>query len=156
MPGGLEWVLLAYRMPREPSTPRIAVWRKLRRLGVGQVVDGLVALPAGSRTREHLEWTAADVLDAGGEAFIWIGRMGSAASERQLIASMDAVVAADYQTVQVAAAAAATEDEGVRRRTLSRLRREIRKIGDRDHFASDERERTAQAVDGLASTLVDV
>ena len=28
-----EWVLLAYRIPREPSTPRISVWRKLRRLG---------------------------------------------------------------------------------------------------------------------------
>ena len=42
----LEWVLLAYRLPREPSTPRIAVWRKLRRQGAVQVLDGLVALPA--------------------------------------------------------------------------------------------------------------
>ena len=25
-----RWVLLAYRLPREPSTPRIALWRKLR------------------------------------------------------------------------------------------------------------------------------
>ena len=41
-----EWVLLSYRLPREPSTPRIAVWRKLRRLGVAQISDGLVALPA--------------------------------------------------------------------------------------------------------------
>jgi len=24
-----RWVLLAYRMPREPSTPRIALWRRL-------------------------------------------------------------------------------------------------------------------------------
>src|SRR5258708_1839751 len=30
----LQWVFLAYRLPREPSTPRIAVWRKLRRLGI--------------------------------------------------------------------------------------------------------------------------
>ncbi len=41
-----EWVLLSYRLPREPSTPRIAVWRKLKRLGVAQISDGLVALPA--------------------------------------------------------------------------------------------------------------
>src|SRR4051794_9204915 len=27
-----SWVLLAYRLPREPSTPRIALWRKLRAL----------------------------------------------------------------------------------------------------------------------------
>jgi hypothetical protein len=45
----------------EPSTPRIAVWRRLRRLGVVQVGDGLVALPADARTREQLKWVAEDV-----------------------------------------------------------------------------------------------
>jgi hypothetical protein len=34
MAGSIEWLLLCYRMPREPSTPRITVWRKLSRLGV--------------------------------------------------------------------------------------------------------------------------
>jgi len=48
-----EWVLLSYRLPGEPSTPRIALWRKLRRLGVAQISDGLVALPRGARTREQ-------------------------------------------------------------------------------------------------------
>ena len=56
-----RWVLLAFRLPREPSTPRIAVWRKLKRLGVAQLLDGLVALPLDSRNREQLEWLAADV-----------------------------------------------------------------------------------------------
>ena len=50
MPAHLDWVLLAYRMPREPSTPRIAVWRKLRKLGAVQLVDGFVALPADPMT----------------------------------------------------------------------------------------------------------
>lgn len=31
MAPSLQWVLLAYRTPREPSTDRVAVWRKLRR-----------------------------------------------------------------------------------------------------------------------------
>src|SRR6266540_843167 len=39
-----QWVLLSYRLPREPSTPRIGVWRKLERLGVTRLGDGLVAL----------------------------------------------------------------------------------------------------------------
>ena len=42
--GRISWVLLAYRLPREPSTPRSALWRKLRRLGAAQVLDGLAAL----------------------------------------------------------------------------------------------------------------
>jgi len=77
---GEEWVLLAYRLPRVPSTPRSAVWRKLRRLGVAQLGDGLVALPADARTRERLEWVAEEVTDHGGEAAVWLGRpLGDAA-----------------------------------------------------------------------------
>src|SRR6266498_4997956 len=53
-----EWVLLWYRMPREPSTPRIAIWRKLKRLGVAQLGDGLITLPADARTRGQLDWIA--------------------------------------------------------------------------------------------------
>lgn len=52
MPERLQWVLLVYRLPREPSTPRISLWRKLRRLGVAQLGDGVVALPLDARTRE--------------------------------------------------------------------------------------------------------
>jgi hypothetical protein len=44
--------MLAYRVRRQPSTPRIAIWRRLKRLGVAQLADGLVALPLDSRTRE--------------------------------------------------------------------------------------------------------
>jgi len=50
--GAGQWVLLSYRLPREPSTPRINIWRKLKRLGVVLISDGLVALPADARTRE--------------------------------------------------------------------------------------------------------
>ena len=51
----LQWVLLAYRLPRDPSTPRSALWRKLRQLGAVQVLDGLAALPLDARNREQLD-----------------------------------------------------------------------------------------------------
>src|SRR5213078_4943551 len=79
-----EWVLLCYRLPREPSTPRIAVWRKLKRLGVAQLTDGLVALPADARTREQLEWIAEEIIEAGGEASTWLAHPTSADQERTL------------------------------------------------------------------------
>src|SRR2546421_12744022 len=71
-----EWVLLAYRLPREPSTPRIAVWRKLRKLGAVQLVDGLVALPADAATVEAFDWLADEVVEAGAEAWAWQARAG--------------------------------------------------------------------------------
>lgn len=155
MGSSFEWVLLAFRLPREPSTPRITVWRKLKRLGVAQLVDGLVALPADARTREQLEWIADEVVEAGGSASVWLGRPGSAAQERSVAAVMAEAVAAEYRAV-IADADAATAAHGVeRRRTLGRLRRELHRIGQRDHFPPIEREQARAAVRALGD-LVEV
>jgi Protein ChrB, N-terminal len=148
-----RWVLLAYRLPREPSTPRIAVWRKLRRLGAAQLLDGLVALPLDSRNREALEWIADDVVDAGGEATIWIGALASAAQERELEARMANRIAAEYQRVVDEAGSLLAGDERGSRRSLQRLRRELRRIRARDYFPVAERERAMQAVEALAADM---
>src|SRR5215203_3660149 len=119
-----RWVFLAYRLPREPSTPRIALWRKLRRLGAVQLVDGLVALPATARTREQLDWLADEVVEAGGEAWVWVARAGSQGQERMLLARMASAVAEEYETVRAEADAAVGGDGGTRR-LVERLRREL-------------------------------
>jgi len=148
-----KWVLLAYRLPREPSTPRIAVWRKLRRLGAAQVLDGLAALPLDARNREQLEWVAEEIADAGGEASIWVGELASAAQERDLAARMADAVAADYRTVVAQAEEAREQPAGQRRRTLARLRRELRRIRSRDYFPPPEREQAQRALDELVSLV---
>lgn len=153
MASTLDWVLLTYRLPREPSTPRIAIWRRLRRLGVVQLVDGLVALPADARTREQLEWVAEEVVDAGGEATIWVGRPGSSGDERRLAAQMASAVAEEYQAVVAAAEEARTGGGRVDGRTLGRLRRELRRIERRDFFPPPEREAAHDAVRRLAAAV---
>jgi hypothetical protein len=150
----LEWVLLAYRLPREPSGPRVTIWRKLRRLGAAQILDGLVALPADARTREQLEWLADEVVEADGEAWVWLGRLGSASQERALAARMVELVAADYNAVIADAQASEREAEVARRRVVARLRRELQRIGRRDYFPSPRREHARDAVDRLAASVV--
>src|SRR5947209_11015496 len=108
-PSRTSWVLLAYRLPRDPSTPRSALWRKLRQLGVAQVLDGLAALPLDARNREQLEWLAEEVAEVGGEATIWVGELASAAQERDLARGMAEAVAADYRALIAAAAGARDE-----------------------------------------------
>jgi hypothetical protein len=144
-----QWVLLAYRLPREPSTPRIAVWRRLKRLGVAQLVDGLVALPFDARNREQLEWVADDVADAGGQATIWIGRLASRNDERSIVTDLAEAVSAEYRRV-IAEALAARDLEVVgRRRTLARLRRDLRRIRQRDYFPPAEAQQARAAVEAL-------
>jgi hypothetical protein len=149
----IAWVLLAYRVPREPSTPRSALWRKLRRLGAAQVLDGLAALPLDARNREQLEWLADEVVEAGGEATIWVGELGSAAQERELASRMAGAVADEYRLLIEQAAAARSQAPGQRRRSLGRLRRELRRIRARDYFPPPERELAQRALDQLVALV---
>jgi hypothetical protein len=141
----VDWVLLAYRLPRQPSTPRIALWRRLRRLGAVQLVDSLVALPLDERTKEQLEWLASEVDEADGEATVWVGTLTSRGQERELVRRMNAAVAADYRLV-IEAARVGPGD----RRTVTRLRRTLRAIRSRDYFSPPERARAERAVEALA------
>jgi hypothetical protein len=143
-----RWVLLAYRLPREPSTPRIALWRSLRRLGAALVSDGVVALPHDARTREQLEWLADEVVDNGGEASIWLADPATHAQERTIARRMADAVQVDYERV-ISEASAARDETTSPQRTQARLRRELRRIGSRDYFPSTIRDRAREAVESI-------
>jgi hypothetical protein len=152
MPTPGRWVLLAYRVPRVPSTPRIAMWRKLKRLGVAPLGDGLAALPLDSRNREQLEWAAEEIVEAGGEASIWLADPASAAQERELAARMERAIAAQYGEV-IEEARAAGRKRAPARRILLRLRRELGRIRRRDYFPPPERDDAHRAVEALAARI---
>jgi len=146
-----DWLLLAYRLPRVPSTPRSAIWRKLKRLGAAQLGDGLVALPADARTREHLDWIAEEVTDHGGEAMVWLGRPVDGTAEKTIIARMTAAIAAEYDAVaDEATSSMQVPDAVTRTRTAARLRRELHRIRARDYFQTPSHNKARAAVDSLA------
>jgi hypothetical protein len=149
-PGPGEWVLLSYRLPREPSGPRTTLWRRLKRLGVAQLADGLVALPADARTRESLEWLADDVLAANGTAGLWVARPETLAQERDLATGMAADRAQEYRDLAGSCRQAAAADPAERPRALRRLRGEWRAINRRDFFPPPEREVAAAALRELS------
>jgi hypothetical protein len=148
-----QWVMLVYRLPRTPSTPRISLWRRLRRLGVAQIVDGVVALPASADTREQLEWLADEVVQADGEATIWIAEPATAAQGRALARAMTDRVDGEYTRVGAEAAAAHAAAPAERRRTLARLRRELRRIEGRRHFPTPVEGSARAAVEALAKLV---
>jgi uncharacterized protein YdbL (DUF1318 family) len=145
-----EWVLLSYRLPREPSTPRITLWRKLKKLGVAQLADGVVALPADARTREQLEWLADEVIESGGQAGVWLARPSTAAQERELATQIADARAAEYDELATAASAACDLSPTARMAALRRLRSQWRQINRRDFFPPPERERALAALLRLA------
>jgi hypothetical protein len=145
-----RWVLLVYRLPREPSRHRVAVWRKLRDLGALYLKDGVAALPEDAVTREQLEWLQLRVREAGGEATLWEGRPGTVAEEAELVGDFRASREEAYRSIIAGA-------ERVRRKAqmgggetlleqLGKLEREFRAERRRDYFRSPLRGEAAAAL----------
>ncbi len=147
-----EWVLLCYRLPREPSTPRITLWRQLKRVGVVQLGDGLVALPADARTREQLEWAGQGALEAGGTAAVWLARPTTAAQERAMAQEMAAARADEYVVLAANAEHARALPVSDRVRILRGLRRQWREVTRRDFFPPPQRQAAADALRTLAES----
>jgi hypothetical protein len=92
-----RWMLLTYRVPREPSVLRVGIWRKLKRLGALLVLDAVWALPATPRCAEQFQWLAAEVHERGGEAMIWRASLASADDDARLVAQFGERVEALYR-----------------------------------------------------------
>jgi hypothetical protein len=65
------WVLLVYKVPREPTALRALVWRRLKRLGALLLHDAAWVLPATDWTREQMQWLAVEIGELGGESMLW-------------------------------------------------------------------------------------
>lgn len=131
------------------------MWRKLRQLGVGQLGDGLVALPSDARNRERLEWIADEVLEAGGQASVWMAEPTTVAQERNLTGQMTDAVAAEYRALIEATSEVASTPEPPRR-TVARLRRELQRIRARDYFSAAEGDQARAVLDRLADATEEV
>ncbi len=145
--------MLSYKLPREPSGPRTTLWRRLKRLGVIQLADGLVALPADARTQEQLEWLAGDVVEANGTAGLWVARPASIRQERELAATMAAARAQEYRSLVEHCAEALAGDPVNRVRALRRLRAEWHGINRRDFFPPPDRDAAATALHDLQAAV---
>jgi hypothetical protein len=149
----VSWVTLVYQVPREPSSPRIAIWRRLKALGVAQLGDGVVALPEDARTREQLEWVADQVVAAGGNALLLRAHTLSRRDERPLAQAMSDARAIEYR--DLISHATVVADTPGRVRVLKRLRRDLRRVQRRDYFPPSERDEAVAALNRLAAAVTD-
>lgn len=147
-------MLLAYRIPREPSTPRIAVWRQLKRLGVAQLGDGLVGLPYDAATKESLEWVAHAVLEAGGNATTWVATPTARRFGSDLAAGMAEERAAEY--LDLLQRIDELEEGAANGRRIQAIRAEFRRIERRDFFPPPERAETMAALRQLEARFSEV
>ncbi len=61
-----QWLFLAYKVPSEPSSNRISIWRELKRLGAYYPQQAVCILPGRSEIREQIGEIRRRVADMGG------------------------------------------------------------------------------------------
>jgi hypothetical protein len=122
------WLVLVYKIPREPAAGRVYTWRKLKRLGALLLHDAVWLLPDTPWTREQFQWLAVEIRELGGEALVWESRMVLSGQDEALVQQFLADVDEAYQAI-LAAVAQADAD-------LSALARQYQQVQARDYFQS--------------------
>jgi DNA-binding transcriptional regulator PaaX len=95
----LSWVLLVYKVPREPTASRAMVWRKLKHLGALLLHDAVWVLPATAWTREQFQWLAVEIGELGGEAYLWESRLLLHGQAEELVRQFLTRVQTAYQEI---------------------------------------------------------
>lgn len=124
-----RWIVLTYRVPREPTANRVYVWRKLKQLGAVALQDAAWVLPATPKTQEHLQWLAAEIAELGGQARLWEAALLLELGDESLRRRFEAAVTAECRAILAALRR--------RRRDLPALARRFQQVVARDYFASE-------------------
>lgn len=141
------WLLLVYRIPREPTAGRVFIWRKLKQLGAIALQDAVWVLPLTRRTQEQFQWLAAEITELKGEAMLWEAEQLYATDAETLRRQFIEPVEIEYREI---VAALKKKD-----RDLAALSQRFQDAHVRDYFASElgrqTREKLLAADRGSAS-----
>src|SRR5262245_277415 len=145
-----NWMLLSSRLPREPTRLRLAVWRRLKRIGAVLLHDAVWVLPADAKTREAFEWLAEEIEEQGGTALTWKAQGLSADQDRRVVQQFRSEADERYESLAASAKAIRRAAVGRRRklqagqltqaiRQLRGLERALRLERRRDYFGAPGR-----------------
>lgn len=151
----LAWMALSYRLPPTPTRLRLAVWRRLKRIGAVLLHDSVWMLPADAKTREAFEWLAEEIEEQGGTALIWEAQSLYAQQDQVIVGRFRAE--ADARYASLAESVRRLQRLTVRRRTpigrlqqvrrlLLGLERALRLERRRDYFRAPGRAAAEEAV----------
>jgi hypothetical protein len=157
-----RWLLLSYRLAREPTRLRLAIWRRLKRVGAVLIHGGVWSVPLDAKTQEDFEWLAEEIEEAGGAALLWVAESLGTEQDRQIADRFRreadnryAVLAAAARSIARAAGRRLPGPERRRRalRRLGGLQRTIRLERRRDYFRAPGRRPAEEAIAAAARQI---
>lgn len=165
----MDWVLLTYRLPSEPSRHRVAVWRELRKVGALPLQQATWALPARGDFIEPVSRVVGLVEQAGGgDALVFDATPKGEGMEARLeelftaereeewtefvseCGKFEAEIEKEIRTKKFTAAELDEEEQN-----LERLRRWFRDLRRRDVFVAPSQEAAERRLKGCGELLED-
>jgi hypothetical protein len=100
----MNWLVFSYSLPSKgQSSPRVTLWRRLRRLGAISVKTGVYILPDQEECIEGFQWLAQEVQQAKGEALVIHVEQFEGLSDSQVIELFRAARQEDYAELEAQA-----------------------------------------------------
>lgn len=94
-----KWVVLIYEIPNKPSSKRLYIWRKLKKLGAVSLQDAVFVLPFADKTLEQMQWLAVEIVEMGGESNIFVSCSTSVIQDEALKECFYEIVRPKYEEI---------------------------------------------------------
>jgi hypothetical protein len=158
----MSWIVLSYSLPSSPrSSPRVTLWRRLRRLGAISLAGGIHILPEQAECVEAFQWLAQEIRQAQGEALVMKVEQFDGLTDSQMIElfrqardeeynDIEAQLVALEQAVSALADPAGQPDLQDNLDKLHRRHADIKRV---DYFNSPVGERLAARLTALQQSL---
>jgi hypothetical protein len=156
----MDWLVLTYSLPSSPSSSsRVALWRRLRRLGAVTIGGGAYILPARDECHEAFQWLAQEIRQGQGEALILHVAQVEGLSDTEVIQLFQNARRKEYAELEAQIISFQEQlagDPTGRNTTLDgieRLRRRLAELTRVDYFDTPEGVQLAARLSQLALTL---
>src|SRR4029453_8126627 len=139
----ISWLLLLFSLPTNRNTERVAVWRRLKKIGAMQIKTSTYLLPDASAQYEQFQWLAQQIRDYGGDSTLVRAQEIEGLNKEKVVAMFNDVRAKDYGQLRkalqgfIARRKRTDAEEAVSE--LERLTRQFREIRAVDFFARPPR-----------------
>ena len=134
------WLLLLFSLPTNRNTERVAVWRRLKKMGAVQIKTSTYLLPDEPAQYEQFQWLAQQIRDYGGDSTLVRAQEIEGLTKEKVIAMFNDARANDYaelrKSLQGFIGRRKKMDAETAAAELERLTRQFREIRQVDFFDS--------------------
>jgi hypothetical protein len=135
-----SWLLLLFSLPTSRNTERVAVWRRLKKVGAVQFKTSTYLLPDEPAQYEQFQWLAQQIRDYGGDSTLVRAQEIEGLTREKVVSVFNAARDQDYATLrkslQTFIARQRKSDESAAATELERFTRQFRELRQIDFFDS--------------------